>query len=106
MKSREIKTAEELKQVIQKGVTLVDFNAPWCAPCIAQEPIIDILTERFNGRAKITAMNVDDHPKLVKELGIRSVPTLVCFKNGKEIQRLVGLQPEAALTEALEKIVS
>ena len=106
MRTKEIISIEDFKQVIQSGVTLIDFNTPWCAPCLAQMPIIDNLAKRYNGRARITAMNVHDHPILAKELGIRSVPTLVFFKNGKEIQRLVGLQSESTLSEALEKMVT
>lgn len=101
---QEIISTGEFNEIIQNGVTLIDFNAPWCAPCLSQKPIIDRLTKRFKGRAIITTINVDDHPNLVKKLGIRSVPTLVYFKNGKEIQRLIGLQSETTLSEILEKI--
>lgn len=94
---------KELLNTIKEGVTLVDFNAPWCAPCRAQNPIIKKLARRFNGQAVVTAVDIDQNRTTALKLGIHSIPTLVLFKNGKEIQRYIGLQPEAVLAEAIER---
>ncbi len=84
----------------------MDFNAPWCAPCRSQEPILEALAERFQGRALVASMNVDENMDIAAQLGIQSIPTLIIFKNHKEIQRFVGLQPEGTLSEALEKVMN
>ena len=78
----------DFNEVIRKGVTLVDFNAPWCAPCHAQEPILSKIARQFEGKASVVAVNIDDSRKTARNFGIRSIPTLIIFKNGKEIQRL------------------
>ena len=92
MEVKEISSNEEFQNAIEKGVALIDFNAPWCAPCRSQEPIIKQLADHFEGKALIAALNIDGNQDLAIKLGIRSVPTLVIFKNAKEIQRFVGMQ--------------
>jgi len=100
-----IKSREALAKDIERGITLVDFYAPWCAPCYLQEPIIHRLAAQFKGKAFIAVMNIDDNQDVALDLGIQSIPTLVIFKNGKEIQRFVGLQSEAVLSEPLRKLL-
>jgi len=87
------------------GISLMDFSAPWCAPCRLQEPIIHQIAEQFEGKALFARMNIDQDRDVVMNLGIQSIPTLIIFKNNKEIQRFVGLQSEFALSEALKKIL-
>lgn len=106
MGTRLLATTNEFKQSIETGVSLVDFNAPWCGPCRAQEPIIQQLSEQFTGKAIIAEMNIDDNQETAVALGIQSIPTLAVFKNGKEVQRFVGLQSSKTLTQALEEIIS
>jgi thioredoxin 1 len=106
MGTRLLATTNEFKQSIETGVSLVDFNAPWCSPCRAQEPIIQQLSEQFTGKATIAEMNIDDNQETAIALGIQSIPTLAVFKNGKEVQRFVGLQSSKTLTQALEEIIS
>ncbi len=103
MSKEEITSVEEFEKAIKKGVTLVDFNAPWCAPCRSQEPIIDHLSDKFEGKALIAAMNIDKQQGLAENLGIQGSPTLILYKDKEEIQRFVGLQKESALEEALDK---
>ncbi|MBN2122937.1 MAG: thiol reductase thioredoxin [Deltaproteobacteria bacterium] len=86
-------------------MTLILFSAPWVAPCRLQEPIIGRLASRFQGRATIGAVNVGGSPETAWNWGIRSVPTVVLFKNGKEIQRLIGLQSEETLSDALKRLL-
>jgi len=91
------------QEKLKKGVTLIDFNAPWCAPCRAQEPVIQKLTNLYRGRAAIIEINIDDHNLLATEYGVQSIPTLIIFKEGKEMKRFVGLQSEAAIAESLDE---
>lgn len=105
LKIREIKSEDELRQAVMDGITLVDFNAPWCAPCRLQEPIIHRMAERFQKKALIATSNIDKSNEIAMKMGIQSIPTLVIFKNNKEIQRFVGLQSEDALSEALGQLL-
>ena len=100
---REIGSKGELEAAIMDGICLMDFSAPWCAPCRLQEPIIHQLAAQFEGKALFARMNIDQDRDVVMNLGIRSIPTLIIFKDSMEIQRLVGLQPESVLSEALRK---
>jgi len=102
---RKIPSSEEFKKAIECGVTLVDFSAPWCAPCHFQEPIINKLAYQFKGKALIASMNIHENQDMAMKLGIRCVPTMVIFKNSKEIQRFVGLHPEYILSDALQKLL-
>ena len=105
MEIREIRTGDELEAAKKKGLILLDFSAPWCAPCRLQEPIIRQLADQFTGKAVIAEVNIDASREIAANLGIRSIPTLILFINGKEVQRFVGLQSEATLSEALEKLL-
>ena len=103
--AKKISSAAEFENEIKNGVSLIDFNAPWCAPCRAQEPIIQQLSKQFEGKALVAEMNIDDNQDTAMKLGIRSIPTLAVFKNGKEIQRFVGLQSQRTLSDAIEKVL-
>jgi len=94
---------QQFKNTIQKGVSLVDFNAPWCAPCRAQKPIVDELAKLYGGKASIFEINVDGNQGSAMELGITSIPTLIIYKNGKEIERFIGLQNAEVLSHAIDK---
>lgn len=94
---------EELLSDIGDGVTLIDFNAPWCSPCQEQRPIIELLADKFRDRALVYLLNVDDHRGPATSLGITSIPTSIIFKNGTEFQRFVGIQTEQTLSRSLEK---
>ena len=80
---------------------LVDFWAPWCGPCQAMAPAVAELAEEFDGTAKIGKINVDENPHVATALGIRSIPTLMIFKNGKVVDQIVGLVQKRVLTEKL-----
>ena len=103
MSKRELRTVDEFNDAIREGLALVDFNAPWCAPCRAQEPIIERLSDRFEGKALIAAINIDGNQELAGRLGIQGVPTLILYRNNKEMYRFVGLQQESFLAASLEK---
>jgi thioredoxin len=103
MGTKEIRSKKEFDTLIKTGVTLIDFNAPWCGPCHSQEPILEKIANQFDSRAVVAAMNIDHQQDIVLQLGIKSIPTLIIFKSNIEIQRFVGLQPEGMLSSALEK---
>ncbi|HKL22841.1 MAG TPA: thioredoxin [Tichowtungia sp.] len=90
------------RETIQSGVTLVDFWAPWCGPCKMQIPILDEVAQEIAGRATIAKVNVDDFPAPAGEYGVRGIPTLILFKDGKVVQQMVGLQQKIQLIEAIE----
>lgn len=70
---------------------LVDFWAPWCAPCIRVAPLLEELAQKLEGRLKVAKVNVDENPQVPSQLGIRSIPTLVVYKEGKVVDSRVGL---------------
>ena len=105
MEIKQIQSEKSFKSAIEGKVTLMDFNAPWCAPCRSQEPILEDLAEKLAGKAVVAAMNVDENRDVAIRLGIQSIPTLIIFKDSKEIQRFVGLQPEGTLLEALNRVM-
>ncbi len=105
MEAKKIINEEEFNNAIENGVSLIDFNAPWCAPCRAQGPIVQQLSGQFEERAVIAEMNIDENQQTAMKLGIQGIPTLAIFKNGKEIQRFIGLQSQGTLSAAIEKVL-
>lgn len=96
---------DQFQKKIKKGVTLVDFNARWCGPCKAQEPILEKLARTYEHRATIMGINIDENQSLATSYRVQSIPTLIIFKNGQEIKRLVGLQSEAAIIRSLDRAI-
>ena len=84
-----------------EGKVLVDFWAPWCGPCRMQTPILERLSQ--NGiNAKIAKVNTDMNQSIARKYGISSIPTLILFENGEEIDRMIGVQPEESLKSKLQ----
>lgn len=80
---------------------LVDLWAPWCGPCRAMEPAIEELAAQFEGKVDIAKLNVDDNPALAQSLDVMSIPTLMLFKGGKPIERIVGLTGKDKLASVM-----
>ena len=92
----------EFDDSFNNGVSLMDFSANWCAPCKAQEPVIKNVADKFKNRASIIEVDIDDNRDLATKFMVQSIPTLIIFKNGKEIKRFVGLQTENTISKSLE----
>jgi thioredoxin 1 len=90
-------TKENFTQSVESGVSLVDFWAPWCGPCKMQLPIVEELATELEGQATIAKINVDEQPELASQFGVMSIPTLILFKDGQPVDKMVGLQSKDAL---------
>jgi thioredoxin 1 len=84
---------------------LVDFWAVWCAPCRALAPTVEAVAEKYASNARVVKLNVDDNPSVSQRYGIKGIPTLILFKNGKEEERVVGATSEQAISRMLDKHV-
>ncbi len=85
---------------------LVDFWADWCGPCRIIAPIIEELAEDFEGRAKLAKLDVDFNPKVAMNFGVRSIPTLLFFKDGMVVDQLIGAAPKKTLSDKLENLIN
>lgn len=77
---------------------LVDFYADWCGPCKMLAPAVDAVAEEVSGKAKVGKLNIDENIEIAERYGVMSIPTLILFKGGNEVDRLVGLQPKDTLS--------
>lgn len=104
MKKESVKelTQSEFKDLIksEKGIVIVDFFAEWCSPCLMMGPVLDGIAEKTKN-AKFAKINVDDAPELSNEYQVSSIPCLIFFKNGKEVDRSIGLVNESKIGEKI-----
>ncbi len=92
------------QEVIESEIpVLVDFWAPWCGPCKMVAPIVDEVAVQYNGQVKVVKLNTDENPNVASQYGIRSIPTLMIFKGGEQVEMVVGAVPKTTLAKALEK---
>jgi len=85
---------------------LLDMWAPWCGPCRMIAPIVEQLASELAGRVKVGKLNVDENPSTAARFNARSIPTLLVLKGGREVERIVGVQPKAEIARRVERAVA
>jgi thioredoxin 1 len=105
MASAQAVTDSDFEAEVEKhaGVTVVDFWATWCGPCRMIAPILEQLSVEYAGKVKVTKMDVDNNQKTPMRFNVRSIPTLLFFKDGKLVDQVIGAVPKAALAAKFEQ---
>jgi thioredoxin len=85
---------------------VLDLWAPWCGPCRIVAPMVDELAARMAGRVRFGKLNIDENPATATRFNVRSIPTLLVLKGGREIDRIVGVQPKAEIVQRLERVAA
>ena len=95
--------SEEFEAAVTKpGITFVDFWAAWCGPCRMIGPMVDELSSEYAGKAVIGKLNVDENPDISMNYGVRSIPTLLIFKNGQLVDKIVGAVPKQNIASKID----
>ncbi len=85
---------------------LLDMWAPWCGPCRMIAPVLEELASEMAGRVRVAKLNVDENPVTASRFDIRSIPALVVMKNGREVDRIIGVQPKSEIARRLERVIA
>lgn len=96
-------TDSDFHSVIGKGVSLVDFHAEWCGPCRMLAPVLEDVAEQMGDKVTFAKLDIDAAQKTASEFQVTSVPTMILFKDGKEVNRLVGLRDAKGIKDFIEK---
>ena len=101
----EFVTNENFEDIVGKNsVVLIDFFATWCGPCKMLSPVLEQVNEEIGSEVKITKLDIDNSMDLAKKFGVMSVPTMILFKDGKEVERIVGLRQKTQIIDAINNI--
>ncbi|WP_295765514.1 thioredoxin [uncultured Oscillibacter sp.] len=103
MAVKHVKTAEFDEVIGGAPLAMVDLWAPWCGPCRMVGPVIEELAARYEGKAVVAKVNVDEEPRLAERFGVMSIPTVIFLKQGREFDRKVGAYPAEVYSETLDK---
>lgn len=98
-------TVSNFDEVTKEGVSLVDFWAPWCGPCRMIAPVIEELATEYEGKANICKVNTDEEQDIAVKYGIRSIPTILFFKNGEVVEQMVGAASKQAFADKLNALL-
>ena len=98
-------TPENFESTVNSGVSLVDFWAPWCGPCRMVAPVIEELAGEYDGKAKICKVNTDENQDVAVKFGIRSIPTIMFFKDGEQKDMIIGAASKDAFAEKIEALL-
>lgn len=90
---------------VKEGVALVDFWAPWCGPCRMIAPVIEELAEEFDGKAKVCKVNTEEEQDLAIQHGIRSIPTILFYKDGEIVDQMVGATSKQVLADKINSLL-
>ncbi|MFA0743955.1 MAG: hypothetical protein LASZOEIN_000742 [Candidatus Fervidibacter sp.] len=108
MAVKEVDKTNFEQEVLQSDIpVMVDFWAPWCVPCRVIAPLVERLAEQYAGRLKVTKLNVDENHELAIRYQVMSIPTLIFFKNGQVIDRIIGVprEPEQVIVQKIEEVI-
>ncbi len=106
-KVREVSDSSFEKDVLQsEKPVLVDFWAEWCAPCRMIAPTVEAVAEQFDESASVVKLNVDNSPSTADKYGIKGIPTLILFSEGKEVERVVGATSKESISRIIEKYIT
>ena len=97
--AKNVTTQAEITAATASGLSVIDFWAPWCAPCKMMEPVLDQLEETYDGQINFIKMDVDDHQEIAEQYKVMSVPSLVVFKDGKAVEKVSGYYPKEKLSK-------
>ncbi len=98
-------TESTFEEKIASGVVLVDFFATWCGPCKMLSPTIEEIAEECDGSFSVYKVDIDEGEDIAMDFAIMSVPTLIVMKDGEEVERMIGVQPKAAILDAIRRFV-
>lgn len=86
----------------ENGTVVIDFFAPWCSPCKMFSPVVDKIAEEYKGSVKVGKVNIDENPELAQEFGVMSIPTLIVMRDGKVLNRSVGLKSQKEIEKMIQ----
>jgi len=96
---------DNFEATIAEGITMVDFWAPWCGPCRMIAPVVEELAEDFEGKATIAKVNTDEEQDIAVKYGIRSIPSILFFKNGEVVDQMVGAASKDAFADKINALL-